>query len=337
MKRNTPVKILLITAIILCIGGFFAYNLLNSKFEYNIPTAVGNTAGNLNNGGLFCEYEGKIYFSNPADNGYLYVMNTDCTEPKKLNEDSVSSINVYGNHIFYVKNNFYVNKGSFGNHFGVFRTDLDGQNAESLYNSLAGVAALYGNHLYYQHYDSQSPLSFYRAKIDNTENIKLSDTPINPASIVQGEIYFSNPENKNYISSYNVNNDIINVVYPANSYLVDASDNYIYYIDLDKNYSLVRLNLLNNTIELLYENEGGKVINYNRCGNKIFFQIEGDNSGLYRMNLNGTQVEFIASGNISRISCTSQYTFFQYFHDSTSLYRVPTTDVITKIDEITIK
>ena len=32
----------------------------------------GSTAGNLYNGGLFCEYDGTVYFSNPSDGGKLY-------------------------------------------------------------------------------------------------------------------------------------------------------------------------------------------------------------------------------------------------------------------------
>ena len=51
----------------------------------NPPGTVGNTAGNLYNSGLFCEYDGTVYFSNAADNGALYSMNVDETEVKKLN------------------------------------------------------------------------------------------------------------------------------------------------------------------------------------------------------------------------------------------------------------
>ncbi len=48
----------------------------------NNDNAVGNTSGNLLNGGLFCEYDGKIYFANPNDYNRLYVMNSDCTDIK---------------------------------------------------------------------------------------------------------------------------------------------------------------------------------------------------------------------------------------------------------------
>ncbi len=55
-------------------------------------------------------------------------------------------------------------------------------------------------------------------------------------------------------------------------------------------------------------------------GNKIFFQVESTDgmTGLYRMNIDGTQIETIAIGNITNIHCTSKYTFFQYYEDQES-------------------
>ena len=62
--------------------------LKNVRFEcnkknqtvHNNDNAIGNTAGNLINGGLFCEYNDKIYFANPDDYNKLYVMNSDCNK-----------------------------------------------------------------------------------------------------------------------------------------------------------------------------------------------------------------------------------------------------------------
>lgn len=100
----------------------------------------------------------------------------------------------------------------------------------------------------------------------------------------------------------------------------------------------MRLNTSNKTLEQLYSPaDGGKIINYNRYGNKIFFQVEGTNTGLYRMNADGTQIEYIAAGNVSTINCTSQYTFFQYYEDNETLYRIPTVNPITKVERLQLR
>ena len=83
MRLRKPVKIILLLLVIVCAAGVIAYNYVNSQFHYNPDNILGNTTGNLNNKGLFCEYNNKIYFSNPCDKGHLYVMNSDCTEPDR--------------------------------------------------------------------------------------------------------------------------------------------------------------------------------------------------------------------------------------------------------------
>jgi len=132
MKKIITIIVSIVAVIALAGGLTFSY--FSTRFKYNSKTAVGNTAGNLNNKGRFCEYDGKIYFANPYDDGHLYVMNSDCSNARALNTDSVYYINVCGNYIYYVRNNLSSAKeNSFtGQMFGVYRTDLDGQNADTI-------------------------------------------------------------------------------------------------------------------------------------------------------------------------------------------------------------
>ena len=310
MKKAIKITIAVVLILAAAGGGIFYY--LTSRPQFNNDNSVGNTAGNLNNGGKFCEFDGKIYFSNPYDSGRLYVMNSDCTKAEALNTDTVSSLNVCGDSIYYVRNNFSrttIAAGTRAQLFGVYRTNLKGQEAQMLYQTKSG-----------------------------TEETKISDNTYNPASVLNGKIYFADTYNNNRIATMDLKTNSISAFYTAGSYMVDAASDYIYYIDLDKQYSLVRLNAATKTLEQLVSIPNAKVINFNRYGSKIFFQLEGgEQPGLYRVNTDGTQLEFIAAGNISHIHCTSQYTFFQYYEDNISLYRVPTTGIITTVDEIQIK
>mgnify|MGYP000803329575 FL=1 len=71
-ERRAKIIVLSILAVILVAAGVYIYSYIN-RFVYNDPNLAGNTAGNINNGGLFCEYNGYIYFSNPYDDGALYL------------------------------------------------------------------------------------------------------------------------------------------------------------------------------------------------------------------------------------------------------------------------
>lgn len=82
MKKAITISVITIIGLLLAVLIFLS--IRSSRIVYNNDNAIGNSAGNLNNGGLFCEYNNKIYFANPYDYNKLYVMNSDCTNAMKL-------------------------------------------------------------------------------------------------------------------------------------------------------------------------------------------------------------------------------------------------------------
>lgn len=338
-ERRAKIIVLSILAVILVAAGVYIYSYIN-RFVYNDPNLAGNTAGNINNGGLFCEYNGYIYFSNPYDDGALYRMNSDCTNARKLSDDHVAYINVDGNHIYYVRNNSGPDRAAsilHGYLFGLYRCELDGSNPAGLYEKQSGTAALCGNYIYYQHYNTKESPSFtlYRAKIDGSEDVKVSNTTYEPSSYYNGRLYFANIDENHNLCSLDVNTGSISTVLEANAYMADMEGQYIYYIDMNDNYALMRYNTANRIKEKLID---GRCVHYNVYGTNVFAMIEGDDvHGIYRMNVDGSQKELIAQGDFNNISCTSQYTFFQYFNDNVTLYRVPTIGKITTIEQINVR
>jgi len=332
-KKNAYIMAFIILMIIVIV----IYFQIKSKTQYNEDNVAGNTAGNLNNGGSFCEDNGILYFSNPYDGNKLYSMNSDCTDAKKLIDDRISSINVHGNYIYYIKNNsigLAANAALDSNLTGVFRCNLDGEKVVSLYDNISNIISLCGNYIYYQHNDKKTASSLYKIKIDNTDNKLISKIDYNPSSYYDGKIYFSSIKENRNIYTLDTKTNATSTYYAGNTSFTDMEGTYLYYIDLDKGSSLVRLNTANKTIELL---TAGHCLNYNVYGNKLFFLKDGDDAGLYRMNIDGSNLELIASGNFNNVQCTSKYTFFQYFNKPDQLYRVSTVGVISAIEQITIK
>jgi len=332
-KRNK--NILIFVAIVVI--GIVIYFQFKSRMQYNNDNVVGNTAGNLNNGGTFAEDNGILYFSNPYDGNKLYSMNSDCSNAKKLIDEHVASINVHGNYIYYVKNNTVgsaANAALSNGLTGVYRCDLDGKNVISLYDTYSNIISLCGNYIYYQHNDKKTASSLYKIKINNSDSKLVSKVDYNPASSYNGTIYFSSTKDNHNIYTLDPKTNSISTYLSGNSSLTDMEGTYLYYIDLDKGSSLVRQNTVNKTIELLVS---GHCLNYNVYENKIFFLKEGDDAGLYRMNIDGSNLELIVSGNFNNVQCTSIYTFFQYLNKPDLLYRVSTSGAIKTIEQITIK
>jgi hypothetical protein len=65
MKDKKALLILIPFLLFVIIIGAFA--IVGDRIPDNPPETVGNTAGNLNNSGYFCEYDGKVYFANVYD------------------------------------------------------------------------------------------------------------------------------------------------------------------------------------------------------------------------------------------------------------------------------
>ena len=95
--KQKNILILSIAGVILIVLLLFV--LLSSRIPMNDEYTTGNTTGNLNNGGYFCEMDGRVYFANAYDNFALYSMNPDETDLVKFNEGAVSSINAAGNYL----------------------------------------------------------------------------------------------------------------------------------------------------------------------------------------------------------------------------------------------
>ena len=77
MKKKISI-IIAVIVIIALIAAAAIFHYLSNRTHFNEGYVNGNTAGNLYNGGLFCEYDGTVYFSNPSDGGKLYSMSPDC-------------------------------------------------------------------------------------------------------------------------------------------------------------------------------------------------------------------------------------------------------------------
>lgn len=98
-------KWILPIAAVLLIIAIWLIHFFHTKTRFNDTYVNGNTAGNLYNGGMFCEYDGTVYFANPDDNYRLYSMSLNGDDVKKLSNDTATFINADEHYIYYARNN----------------------------------------------------------------------------------------------------------------------------------------------------------------------------------------------------------------------------------------
>ncbi len=162
----------------------------SQRVAMNPAGTVGNTAGNLNNDGLFCEYDGTVYFYNSFNGGGLFSMAPDESGMRRLNTLEVRNILAGGKYLYYFHTGASTVSTGFGHAFGMksfLRSKLDGSNSEALTNDVIVTGQLVDNYLYLLTSGNAGP-SFYKMKIDGSGRTWLTMSSIPPAPTTEYSI-----------------------------------------------------------------------------------------------------------------------------------------------------
>ena len=319
-KKNIVISCIAVIAIV---GIFFMFYWVKRVKLYDDDSITGNTSGNLLNGGLFCELDDKIYFANPYDQNMLYSMNSDLTNVSKLSDDNVSYLNAAGNYLFYTKRNDKkdIDSDSFMalKSTGLYRTNLKGKNIARLYDDPTQVACLFGNNIYYQHYDQTEGLQLYAAKIDGSSDTQLLKDACAPYAISNQTIYFIGYRTNPSIHTMRIDGSADTILLNGNFTALTIQGDYLYYMDMDDNYSLKRISVSGGEPEALVS-ERLATYNVSEDGNTVYCQVDnGTDNGIYELDLNSKSLNLVVSGDFNYLHLTSNYLFYESF-DQSALY-----------------
>ncbi|MCM1193433.1 MAG: DUF5050 domain-containing protein [Butyrivibrio sp.] len=322
---NKTVKIILISGICLLLAALGIASAFSNRISMNPNGTVGNSAGNLNNDGLFCEYDGRVYFSNAADRGCLYSMNPDETDVKLLNKMKVRNILAGGKYLFFYQSGSAADSGP-GQIEGVrsfCRSDLKGDSIVSLTRDTVITGQLVDNYLYLLTDDKSGTYeaSFYKLKIDKSDQVDLASYQINPACAENGIIYYNGTRDDHYLYTLNTANDVSSELWRGNLWYPALDGGYIYYMDVANNYRLCRYSLNMNEIQVLTND---RVDCFNVGNGYVYYQKNDSASPQLRcMRTDGSDNHMVAEGNFTRINMTSRYVYFQSFGNELTTYHSP--------------
>lgn len=318
MNKALKTTLAIIAAILLI--GAAVLLMLSQRIVMNPHGTVGNTAGNLNNNGLFCEYDGAVYFYNSNDGGGLFVMNPDESDIRRLNTLKVRNILVGGKYLYYYQYGSASSDSAFGNALSMHtfaRCKLNGGNSTALNTDLVLAGQLVDNYLYLLS-NTGNGVSFYKTKIDNSETVVLADYTINPACAENGVIYYNGTQGDHYLYALNTASDVPYEVWRGNLWNPVLEGSYIYYMDVENNYRICRYSLSQNVIEVLTDDRADC---FNVGGGYIYYQKNDQTAPQLKcMAADGSGVFVIAEGNYTNINMTSQYVYFQAFGNERTTY-----------------
>lgn len=316
MKKRLPIIIFILLLVLAIAGGVFFY--LSGKTKFNDGYVNGNTAGNLYNGGRYCEYDGTLYFANPSDRDALYSMDLDGGNLTKLCDDVVSFINVDEHYIYYIRNNPGTHGDAFSflsvNTNSLCRIDRDGSedSIKTLDSNPCLYASLIGDYIYYVHYTAEDGSSLYKVKIDGSNCQQVNKNPYFTCSANGQYMYYNGIDGDHYIWRLNTADDSNGMLYGGNCWMpIVADESTAYFMDCDNNYAIACVDLTTGEKTLLSED---RVDWYNVYGDYIYFQRnDAEHPALCRMRTDGTDYKELVDGNYMNISVTSTHVYFQDF------------------------
>lgn len=320
IKNILPVILIIFLGLMLFLISFF------KRIPLNEEQVTGNSAGNLNNKGLFCEFNDKVYFANAYDDNTLYCMNSDESNYKKIANISVCSLNIDSHRIYYVQTG--ISKGSglgyLRNSVGLFSCNHKGDNILCYTKDRAAIAALSGNHLYFQHHHGSTTTDKIHIRKDEIKTVL--DDMISPSSIITSEqgntIFYNGMKNNHYLYSLDTKTDKVNLIWKHNVYNPIYQNGIIYFLDLETDYELHSYNL--STGE-------EKVLSTDRCDyfnvydSIIYYQKNSPTDpALKRISIDGTKDEVVRNGIYENVNITSKYVYFQEFNRNTPVFHQST-------------
>ena len=307
--------------ILLLVGGLGFYTYISSQVPQNPSGTVGNTPGNLYNKGVFCENEGKVYFSNAYDAHTLYVMNSDESEIQKISTIGASSINAAGKYVY-----FYQGSSAEGSGLGytvkttgMYRMTKDGKDNLCLKRAPINSLTLIDNNIYYQHFLDTGGLNLEQISIDKSSESVTLEGIISPACAVNGIIYYSNPTENYTLYSYDTRSGMNSMIWDHRVWNpIYHTDGYIYFMDIDTEYELHRYHPSTGEHQTLTTD---RLENFNVYDNYIYYQkFSQIEPKLMRMNTDGSNLETVAYGNFENINITSNYVYYNEYGSSTPVY-----------------
>lgn len=318
-RRTVIAAIFIILALILVT----VLSFLSKRVKPVPAGTVGNTAGNANNNGMFCEYNGVVYFSNPYDGGSLYSMLPDETQLRKIKSGNISNINAGGRYLFYYQQGSGggAGLGYLRNINGLYRCTLKGGDTVCLSEDLIFNVQLIGNELYYLTSDASGPL-FYRIQTDKSSKVLLAAKSRNFACAqVDGTVYYNGTESNHYLYRYDTSTGSESTVWEGNLWYPVYDSGFIYYLDVASDYRLCRYSLSEDRVEILTHD---RVDCFNLAGGYLYYQKNSASEpALKRMTTDGQNVELVMEGNFTHICATSRYVYFSAFGPDAPLYRTP--------------
>lgn len=322
VKHRSNKKTIILFVVLMCILGLIAFSsFISTAIRTSEPFTVGNTAGNLWNGGLWCETEDYFYFSNIAKSGALCRIDKNLENEELIYDDNACYINADEHYLFYSRRNNLRPKEERSifsvYNTGLFRVSHSGKSLNAIAKNPVGAVIVFDNKVFFQNYDSKKGITLVRTDLAGNDLTELTSEEIIPLSADRGCLYYSGVSEDHGIHKIDVESLETETVYGYKSYKPSAMPERIYFISTDNGYVLASVGHNGNDYKVLVDEF---VSFYNVTPDEKLIVYQADNTkanylGIYHTDTG--EKEHILDGDFNSLSIVGDYLFFRSFDETT--------------------
>lgn len=279
--------------------------------------AIGNTSGNLANGGLAAIQGDWIYYVSWDGNysaGNIFKINTDGTGLTQITDQTCNFINVVDDWVYYCNHNDYLR---------AYKTKTDGTETTKVNDDGSTEISVAGNWIYYLNWEDRSKV--YKIRTNGTDRTKVSDDVGFYLTVVDDWIYYINGDDGITYKIRTDGTDRTKVNDDPSSNLIVAGD-WIYYKRYssedvsDDSSEIYKIRTDGTDRTKIIDEDCGK---FNVVDDWIYFTKSNEYFSIYRIRTDGTEYTRVNNERSIGISIVNDWIYYCN-RDDNRMYRIRT-------------
>ena len=253
--------------------------------------------GNAVNKGLYYEADGRIYFSNDKDKGFLYQMKSDGSDLGRVTYDECSSVVYYDGYIYYSN----ASDGSC-----LYRITPDGKKRKKICNDMVEGLNILDGYIYY--ISGSDRRAIYKIAIDGTERQRLDNDGARELTLYGDTLYFVNCAKNDSVYAIKTDGSQKKRLIKDEAAFINIYKNRIYYKNETNNGAIYSANIDGQETTEVIPNNASYINVYK---DKIYFSNKNDKNRLYRCNLDGSELKCLCTDNVLLLNVAANTLYFK--------------------------
>ncbi len=283
-----------------------AYAIYEQRAHQSTDSAdIGNTVGNIANGGFVLQMNDKIFYLNWQDENRLYSMNLDGSERKQLTKESVDTMNGLDGWIYYT---------NFSDQSKLYKIRADGAKRSCIYPWQVDALNICGEWLYFTNLSDLRQI--YKLKTDGSHETQLNQDESRNVLVAAGWIYYNNSTDADCLYRIRLDGKERTKLTDFNPGIFWLEGNQVYFCNAADDGKLYTMSVEGKEIRLFSAEQAG----YLNFDQEYFYYTNLKTGGqLYRMGKEGGNPEKLSDLLPFTISLTQDYLVIVDFWDSDQL------------------